>query len=80
MSGSDLQVETIKVQVFPDGRINTKNAAAFIGLSEKTMAMMRCAGKGPKFIKRGRIFYYLDDLTAWMKNGEARSTSQSRVR
>jgi len=73
-------IENVKIRVLPDGRVDTKNASAFVGLSEKTMAIMRCHGKGPKYVKRGRIFYFIEDLQAWVKDGEAKSTSQSRVK
>ncbi len=55
-------VQGIAVQVLPDGRMDTKNAARYCGLSEKTMAMKRCTGTGPKYVKRGRIFYHRADL------------------
>ena len=61
--------ECAKVQSLPDGRVDTKNAAIYIGLKEKTLAMMRCGGRGPKFIKRGRIFYFLADLDEWLNSG-----------
>ena len=54
--------DCVKVVVFPDGRLDTKNAAYYLGLSTKTLAMMRSAGTGPRFIKRGRVFYFLEDL------------------
>lgn len=73
-------VEQVRVVAFPDGRLDTKNAAQFLGLSVKTMAMMRSAGTGPKFIKRGRIFYFLPDLEAWMaEQPRVRSTAQARL-
>ena len=31
-----------EVIMLPDGRMNARNAAIYAGLSEKTMAMMRC--------------------------------------
>jgi hypothetical protein len=49
---------TMPVMLYPDGRLDTKNAALYLGLKEKTLAMLRIKGKGPKFIKRGRIFYF----------------------
>ena len=55
----------LKIQVFPDGRLDVPNAANYLGLKEKTLAMMRCQGHGQKFIKRGRIFYVQNDLHAW---------------
>ncbi len=70
------------VAMFPDGRFTAKNAALYLGLSEKTLAMMRCAGTGPRFIKRGRIFYFKEDLDAWLLEGGGRitSTAQARLR
>lgn len=58
--------DNIKVASYPDGRMDTKNAAAYLGLSVKTLAMKRSNGTGPKFIKQGRIFYYKEDLDEWI--------------
>jgi hypothetical protein len=56
-------IQTIKVQVLPDGRMDCKNAARYYGASEKTMATWRTQGKGPRFVKiGGRVFYFKDDL------------------
>jgi len=75
-----MSADEIKVQMFPDGRLNVPNAANYLGLKEKTLAMMRCQGNGPKFIKRGRIFYFQDDLDAWLNaNGKLTSTSQCKT-
>lgn len=64
---------------FPDGRLDTKNAAAYLGLSTKTLATMRVNGRGPKFIKRGRVFYFRDDLDKWLNaDGRFCSTTQAR--
>lgn len=39
--------------------------------------MMRGNGTGPKFIKRGRIFYFKEDLDSWLNaNGRLTSTTQ----
>ena len=54
----EIRIEPIKVVVYPDGRLDAVNAAQFLGFSEKTLAIMRSEGTGPRFIKRGRIFYY----------------------
>jgi len=73
------QVNPIQVVTYPDGRMNTKNASTYTGLSEKTLAMMRCNGNGPKFIKRGRVFYFMADVDAWMNaNGRMTSTAQAK--
>ncbi len=73
------QISPIQVVTYPDGRMNTKNASSYTGLSEKTLAMMRCNGNGPKFIKRGRVFYFMADVDAWMNaNGRMTSTAQAK--
>lgn len=59
-------INSISVFMFPDGRLDTKNAARYLGLKESTLAMMRWKRNGPRFIKRGRIFYFKEDLDAWL--------------
>lgn len=72
-------VLTIPIYTYPDGRLDTKNAAMYLGLKEKTLAMMRGSGTGPRFIKRGRIFYFKDDLDAWLiAKGRHTSTAQAQ--
>jgi predicted DNA-binding transcriptional regulator AlpA len=73
------EIALIIVSTYPDGRMDTNNASKYTGLSEKTLAMFRCNGKGPKFIKRGRIFYYQSDIDEWMNaNGRITSTAQAK--
>lgn len=68
------------ITILPDGRMDAKNAASYLGLSDKTLAMKRCSGTGPKFIKRGRIFYYKTDLDEWLERlGRVTSTTQART-
>lgn len=76
-----MSMEILKIVAFPDGRLDTKNAAKYLGKSPKTLDMWRCKGEGPKWIKRGRVFYYLADLDAWLAgNGEkCSSTAQARL-
>ena len=64
------------IRTFPDGRMDTQGAASYLGLSIKTLAMKRCDGSGPKFIKCGRIFYYKDDLDEWLRAGRVSSTAE----
>lgn len=74
-------IQSISVCVFPDGRLDAKNAARYLGLKEKTLAMMRGNGTGPRFIKRGRIFYYKEDLDTWLNAaGRLWSTAQNSAR
>ena len=75
--GNEHIIETVPIRMYPDGRMDTKNAALYLGLEEKTIAMKRSYGTGPKFIKRGRIFYFKEDLDAWLNaKGRRFSTTQ----
>ena len=67
------------IKEYPDGRLDTANAAIYLGLKPKTLAMKRMIGTGPKFIKRGRVFYFRDDLDEWLNaNGRVITTQQAR--
>lgn len=72
-----MSTRTPVVTVYPDGRMDTRNAATYTGFAEKTLAMMRCNGTGPKFVKLGRIFYFREDLDAWLQRGRVVSTAQA---
>ena len=71
-------VNVVKVTMLVDGRMDTQNAALYVGLSQKTLAMQRTKGTGPRFIKRGRIFYYKADLDAWL-GGDSRKCSTTQL-
>lgn len=73
------QVSGVTVRVLPDGRMDCPSAAVYLGLSGKTLANLRCRGLGPKFCKRGRVFYFKVDLDAWLAAGKAQSTAQARI-
>lgn len=61
---------TVKIRILPDGRVSRGDAAAFLGLSPKTMAQMACQGRGPLPRKvGGRAFYFIKDLEAFVSNG-----------
>jgi hypothetical protein len=62
-----MNFRSVDVVILPDGRMNRKNAALYLGLSVKTLAMHASRGTGPTSIKRGRVFYFRDDLDAWLK-------------
>jgi len=66
---TSVTISKIPVQILPDGRMDTRNAAAYLGLAVKTLAMYRWDGTGPKFVKRGRVFYFRADLDAWLRTG-----------
>ena len=60
-------IEQIRVRVLPDGRMDRRNAAKYLGKAEKTLAMWALQGKGPKSILvGGRRFYFKDVLDAFV--------------
>jgi len=70
----------LSVTIYPDNRMDSKNTAIYLGLKEKTLAMMRCRGTGPPFIKRGRVFYFKEDIDNWLQaNGRQISTTQQII-
>jgi hypothetical protein len=73
------QLHVAAVVVLPDGRMDPKNASTYVGLSVKTLAMKRCNGTGPKFVKMGRVFYYREDLDSWLRRERVVSTAQSQL-
>lgn len=56
--------------------LRTHDAAAFLGLSGRTLEKHRCTGTGPLFRKLGgRVVYAIDDLEAWAAERTRNSTS-----
>jgi hypothetical protein len=66
--------------IYPDGRMDAKNASLYTGLAVKTLAQLRYQGKGPRFVKPtgGKVFYYREDLDAWLNRfGKVSSTAEA---
>ncbi|HET9536814.1 MAG TPA: helix-turn-helix domain-containing protein [Mesorhizobium sp.] len=56
--------------------VRTHDAAAFLGLSGRTLEKHRCTGTGPVFRKLGgRVVYAIEDLEAWAAERRRSSTS-----
>lgn len=68
---------TVSVTILPDGRLDSKNAADYLGRKPKTLAQWRSNGNGPMFIKRGRVYYYKNDLDEWL-NTDGKQSKSSR--
>ena len=65
------EIETVHVRVLPDGRMDRENAARYLGLKPKTLAMWLLEKKGPPSLKvGGKRFYFKDQLDAFIQ-GEA---------
>ena len=74
-----MNIEQETVTILPNGRLRAKEAAKYLGLSEKTLASYRCDGKGPAFIKQGGVFYRKEDLDNWLNEAKpCFSTAQAR--
>ena len=56
--------------------MNTREAAAHLGLSTRTLDRYRVSGDGPVFLKfGGRVRYLREDLDDWARSRRRRSTS-----
>ena len=61
--------------------LSTRKAAAFLGLSPRTLDRYRVSGAGPAFHRFGiRILYRRDDLEAWASARRVASTSEADTR
>ena len=62
------ELEVVRVRVLPDGRMDRRNSAMYLGVAEKTMAMWKMHGKGPRVVMvGGRVFHYLSDLDDFIR-------------
>lgn len=60
--------------------VRTQQAAAFLGLSHRTLEKHRTYGTGPAYRKLGgRVVYAIDDLQAWADRGAKISTTDPGV-
>lgn len=80
MTHAPLQPTPPAIHVFPDGRMDANSAAAYTGLTVKSLAIMRSLGTGPAFFKLGKkCFYQREDLDAWIQTRRAVSTADFRA-
>ncbi|MBM3520613.1 MAG: helix-turn-helix domain-containing protein [Alphaproteobacteria bacterium] len=64
----DSALDRVRVRVLPDGRLTREDAATYLGVKPKTLAMWACMGKGPRVMKvGGRRFYAKADLDAFIE-------------
>lgn len=76
----DLQPAAPGIQILPDGRMNVANAAAYLGISTKSLACYRSQGRGPAFTKLGKLcFYHRGDLDVWVAENRAKSTAEHKA-
>ena len=65
-----------QTSALPPRYLCTKEAARFLGLSQRTLEKHRTYGTGPRYSKLGgRVVYSIDDLQEWVNRGLKTSTS-----
>ncbi len=65
-------VEHVQVRILPDGRMTRQDAARYLGMKPKTLAMWQLGGKGPRsYLVGGRRFYFKLDLDAFIRGEDA---------
>lgn len=67
-----VEIEHVRIRVLPDGRMTRRDAAAYLGVTEKTMAMWALQGKGPPIARvGGRCHYFKEKLDAFIRGQAA---------
>ncbi len=67
MSLTEPAIEQVRVRILPDGRMTRKEAAKYLGVAVKTLAMYELEKKGPESIRvGGRRFYFKNVLDAYI--------------
>jgi predicted DNA-binding transcriptional regulator AlpA len=79
MQTAESDAQKLEIEVLPDGRMDRRNAAKYTGYAEKTLAQKATNGTGPRFVKRGRVWYYKSDIDKWLAAGAATSTAAARL-
>ena len=61
----------VQARVLPDGRLTSRNAAAYLGHSMARLATWRMEGNGPAWCRvGGKIFYRREELDRFIKEGK----------
>lgn len=64
----DAVINTVTVEMCPDGRMDPQNAAIYLGNSRSTLGRWLGQGDGPKSVLVGGLrWYFRDDLDAFIR-------------
>lgn len=78
MSIAEVEAQSVRVRILPDGRMSREDAALYLGLKSKTLSMWALQGKGPKPTRvGGRVFYFKTVLDRFIAEGDQASSSES---
>ena len=71
MESTQTILEHVRVRILPDGRMTRRDAATYIGIAEKTVAMwdLENPAKLGSIKVGGRRFYYKDRLDTFIQGG-----------
>lgn len=68
-TGSAEVFDRVRVRLLPDGRMTRRDAARYLGVSEKTLAMWALSKKGPPSVRMGwRCWYYIGELDEYLRS------------
>lgn len=61
------------------GYLSTKDAAAYLGISNRWLELLRQIGGGPEYLKLGhhKVTYAIHDLVIWAEQFRRRNTSDA---
>ena len=61
-------LEHVHVRILPDGRMTRQDAARYLGMKPKTLAMWQMNSIGPRSVRvGGRRFYFQAELDAFIR-------------
>ena len=62
----------------PNKKLNTQEAAAFLGIKPCTLELWRCKKKGPRYSKLGsRVMYDQAELELWFASRSVHTTDSA---
>ena len=79
ISRYELQMPREPTALLPDDLITDVELASWIRYEVRSVRNLRYSGRGPKFIKVGRLIRYrVKDVTEWLESNIRTSTSDTR--
>lgn len=67
---NDIHLDDLRGQYLREkfGLLTPADLAALRAVDERTLAVERCSGRGPDYVKLGRrVFYRMEDVSTWVR-------------